>query len=117
MISMLMTQVYEPDDREFLTDMFYNYSRLMYSTAGKYSDDTFEKEDIVQEALVRLIAKVDTLRSLQKRALASYIVITVKHTAINHLRKASKDYSHFADIFADPDDIPDASSVWIMPSA
>lgn len=107
MIAMLLTQVEQPSDREFLTDMFYNFSRLMYSTAGKFIDSPFEKEDIVQEALVRLISKVDTLRSLQRRALASYIVVTVKHTAINHLRKSSTGDKRILDVFSgDPDDIP-----------
>lgn len=111
MIAMLLTQVEQPSDREFLTDMFYNFSRLMFSTAGKFTENTFEKEDIVQEALVRLIAKVDTLRSLQRRALASYIVVTVKHTAINHLRKSSNNSKRILDVFSgDPDDIPDENS-------
>lgn len=108
MIAMLLTQVEEPGDREFLTDMFFNFSRLMYSTAGKFIESSFEKEDIVQEALVRLISKVDTLRSLQRRALASYIVVTVKHTAINHLRKSSSGDSAVMGIYTgNPEEIPD----------
>lgn len=111
MIAMLLTQVDEPSDREFLTEMFYNFSRLMFSTAGNFVENTFEKEDIVQEALVRLIAKVDTLRTLQRNALASYIVVTVKHTAINHLRKRNKADKRILDIYDGiPDDIPDESS-------
>lgn len=111
MIAMLLTQVDEPSDREFLTEMFYNFSRLMFSTAGNYVENTFEKEDIVQEALVRLIGKVDTLRTLQRGALASYIVVTVKHTAINHLRKSSKSDKRILDIFEGfSDEIPDSES-------
>ncbi len=111
MIAMLLTQVEEPSDREFLTDMFYDFSRLMYSTAGTFVSECFEKEDIVQEALVRLIGKVDTLRTLKRSALASYIVVTVKHTAINHLRKSSKNGRHILDVYEGAaESIPDSEA-------
>ena len=99
MIPILLTQADAPDDKEFLTEMFRNFSRLMYSTAGKYVNADYEKEDIVQEALVRLISKVDTLKKLQPKALVSYVVVTVKHTAINRLREAGSKDSRFTDIF------------------
>lgn len=106
MIPIIMTLAEEPDDREFLTEMFDRFHRLMFSTAGKFSNDSFEKEDIVQESLVRLIAKVDTLRTLEPKALASYIVVTVKHTAINRLRKAANAEKLLHDIYdGDNDDI------------
>mgnify|MGYP003331568060 CR=1 FL=1 len=106
MIAILLTNVDEPDDREFLTDMFFEFSRLMYNTAGKYSESSFEKEDIVQEALVRLIPKVSTLRTLSRRALVSYIAVTVKHTAINYLHKVRAGDARLLDLSdSDADDL------------
>ena len=92
-------------DREFFTELFEDYERLMFSIAGKYTDSSFDREDIVQESLVRLMNNADTVKGLHPKALASYIAVTVKHTAINHLRKNGRTVTPLTDTMAE--ELPD----------
>ena len=103
MIAMITTA--PQGDREFFTELFEDYERLMFSIAGKYTDSGFDREDIVQESLVRLMNNADTVKGLHPKALASYIAVTVKHTAINHLRKSGHTVTPLTDTMAD--ELPD----------
>lgn len=62
----------------------------MFFTAQKYLSDLSQQEEVVQESLSKLIEKVDTLRALQRSVLASYIVATVRNSAISYLRTQAR---------------------------
>lgn len=89
-------------DREFMDQIYQDYIRLMYYTAKQYVSDPRHCDDIIQDSLVRLIGKVSTLRSCNEKALASYISITVRNTAINHLRQQKREQAEF--VSAEPGD-------------
>ena len=55
----------------------------MYYIAHQMLPDRQQCEDVIQESLTNLIAKVDILKTLTKPKLTNYIVVTVRHTAIN----------------------------------
>ena len=94
MISLLLAQVDDPTDREYLTGLFHEFHRLMFHTAQEYVSDQFEKEEIVQDSFVKIIEHVHTIRNLERYALPFYLVIIVKHTAINHLRRTKTRNQH-----------------------
>lgn len=79
------------DDRQFILDLYRDFCRLMFFTAQKYCSDPLQQEEVVQESLRKLIEKVGTLRTLKPSVLASYIVATVRNTAISYLRAQAKD--------------------------
>ena len=81
MITLLIAQVDDPSDREFLTWLFHEFHRLMFHTAQEYVSDQFEKEEIVQDSFVRIIEHIHTIRNLECYALPFYLVIIVRHTA------------------------------------
>lgn len=76
-----------PNAQEFITHLYREYGRLLYFTAQKYNSNPHQCEDIVQDCLEKLIEKVDTLQNLNQAALASYIMITARNTAINYLKR------------------------------
>lgn len=76
-----------PDDQEFIKNLYNDYHRLMYSVAQKYFSTMEDRQDLVQSCLVRLIDHVDTIRSLDQRALVSYIVTTINNAAYTYYRK------------------------------
>lgn len=78
---------HHPSAQEFITQLYQEYGRLMYFTVRKYNSNLQQCEDTVQDSLAKLIEKVDTLQKLNQTALASYIVITVRNTAINNLKR------------------------------
>ena len=77
-------------DRTFIQGIYQEFCRLMFFTAQKYLSDPLQQEEVVQESLSKLIEKVDTLRTLQPAVLASYIVATVRNTAISLLRAQAR---------------------------
>ena len=77
-------------DRTFIQEIYQEFCRLMFFTAQKYLSDPLQQEEVVQESLSKLIEKVDTLRTLQPAVLASYIVATVRNTAISLLRAQAR---------------------------
>lgn len=86
------------DGMAFMRDLYDRYSRLMFSEALRRVSSPQDCEDIVQDAVTSLCEKVDTLQSLPAAALPSYVVYTVKHTAINYLRHQAVVRRHIADM-------------------
>lgn len=94
MISMLLAQVQDPDDREYLTQLFHQFHRLLFHTAQEYVSDQYEKEEIVQDSFVRIIEHVAKIRTLERYTLPFYLVMIVRNTALNHLRSRSTRDKH-----------------------
>lgn len=78
------------DDQQYMEGLYHQFKRLMFATAGKYAADPDDREDLVQSALVRLVKKLPTLRTMERCAQASYIVFTVRSVAIDALRKSGR---------------------------
>ena len=80
-----------PTSQEFITQIYKKYDRLMLFTAKKYLMDLQECEDAVQESLLKLMRRIELLRTLEEPILTSYVVTTVRNTAINILRRQKRD--------------------------
>ena len=80
-----------PTSQEFITQIYKKYDRLMLFTAKKYLMDIQECEDAVQESLLKLMSRIELLRTLEEPVLTSYVVTTVRNTAINILRRQKRD--------------------------
>lgn len=75
------------EDRDYMEWLYREHHRLMYKAAFEHCQDLEEIQDIVSDACVALINKIEKLRYLEKAELKLYIFTTVKNTAINHYRK------------------------------
>ena len=73
-------------DQEFVQKVYHDYQRLIYFVVRKYTSSPIECEDIVQDCLEKLIVKVGLLRRLHPAALANYIVVASRNTAISFLK-------------------------------
>lgn len=76
-----------PDDAEFLEEIYNTHYRLLYSQAFSVLRHSQDAEDVVQAAMLKLTQKINTLRKLERNNLASYLVITIRNTAINLYRQ------------------------------
>lgn len=94
MISIICATVQDLSDRDFMLWLYKEFEGLMYATAQKYITIPDAVEDIVQESVVKLIAKVSLLRKKDRYTLVNYIIITVRHTAINHLKAKYKEQKY-----------------------
>ena len=90
MIGMICAARPDPEDREYMLWIYQEYHRLMFFTVKKYISNPADQEDIVQDSLERLIKKAPQIRTLDRFALTTYIVSTVRNTAINFLKRAKK---------------------------
>lgn len=105
MIPIIMTMAEAPDDQAFLLHLYNTHQRLMMATALKCTNDVAAAEDIVHDSVVRLIGKIDLLRTMPESVLAGYIATTVRNVAIDHLRRQAAELRRSAEM---PDeDVPD----------
>jgi len=97
----------------FIIQLYHNYSRLMYFTAKKYfDDDPQECEDVVQESILKLVKRTELLKSLDQARLTSYVVTTVKNTAITAgIRRKQKVQSTISISDLSEDLVKDSTSV------
>ena len=78
-------------DRQFFEDLYTQYHRLMYAQALQITKDSSTAQDVISDSLMALMKKIDLLRTLPCNKLRSYIVITVKHHAINHFHRQKRE--------------------------
>lgn len=94
MLIWTLTASASPSDRAFLRQLYLDYHRLMYATAAVYVQSPEDRQDIVQSALVKLVQNVSTLRALDSPALAAYIRIVVRNSAIDFSRRQAREAEH-----------------------
>ena len=89
LLPMAILTMEDDDDRGYMTRLYREYRALMLKTAWEYSKDNETVEDIVSESCIALIRHIDQLKAMDKAAIRSYIVITVRNKAIDDFRKQS----------------------------
>lgn len=74
-------------DRAMISDLFAsNYQRMKRAALAIVREQS-AAEDAVQDAFVRCIKKIDTLKALPEHARAVYLMTAAKRNALNRLRK------------------------------
>ena len=87
MIPFIILAIEDPDDREYMTDLYIRYNRLMYSEIRKIVSDPWDIEDVLQISLEKLIDKIKLLRSFERNRLVSYLISTCRNNAYNYNKK------------------------------
>ena len=90
MIPFVILAIENDSDRDFMTDLYLKYARLMYAEARKIVKNQCDPDDVVNTALIKLIEKLPTLRALEERQRVNYLITTVKHTALTEVCKLTK---------------------------
>ena len=86
-IPLLLLAIEDDSDRAFMEKIYTDYGTLMFHQARLICRSAADAQDVVSEALLALIKKISLLRNMPCNKLKSYIVITVKHQAIDHYRR------------------------------
>ena len=95
---------FSPADRQFMMDFYEAQKAFLYHTARKFSDHQPDCEDIVQDAVLRLMRHIPTLRRLTPNQTAAYLFLTVR-SAYNDRIRANQEPS----MEEDPRELPDDS--------
>ena len=56
MIPICILTIEDPDDREFMAELYGKYEKILYSTAVKITNNYWDAQDVVQSVLVKIIA-------------------------------------------------------------
>lgn len=87
MISFICTTIQDPDDKDYILWIYEEFQNLMFYTAKQYIHDQSTCEDIVQECVLKLIQKINTIRGKKRCILAGYIVFIIRSISINYLKR------------------------------
>ena len=74
-------------DREFMLRLYERYISYLFFVAGKFTDSQPDREDLVHDALLRLMKNVPVLRTLEPNALAGYLYLTVRSVWMDSRRR------------------------------
>lgn len=107
MISMIIAGMEDDFKRRFMENIYKKfYSEMKYKALNIVNNEN-DAEEIVQEAFIRLIGKVDTLMRIENNKLPAYLIVTVKNVSINFLKH--KSYENGFLIYSDEKD----TSEWL----
>lgn len=104
MIPVCILAIENDDDRNFMAMVYEKYGRLMYSEIFKVLKNSWQTEDVMHNTIIRLIDKVDVLRSKDRDHLINYIISACKNQALNYIRDNAK---HNGYSFSECFDLPD----------
>ncbi|MBQ2957689.1 MAG: sigma-70 family RNA polymerase sigma factor [Clostridia bacterium] len=80
----------EGGDKSYMEWLYCEYRRLMYAMAWKFAREPEDACDIVSESCLRLIEKIQLLKTLETPQLKSYVCMTVRNTAITYLTRTDR---------------------------
>lgn len=71
-------------DKTFFLEFYDKHKRLLYYLAKRYTSNPEDADDLVQDALLRLIHNVSTLKELDEEKSAKYVALTVKTAFLDY---------------------------------
>lgn len=80
-----------PSDKHYFLEFYQAHKQLMYYLANRYTMNSEDADDLVQDALLRLIHHIPTLKRLEKEKSARYVALTVKSTFLDYERARHKE--------------------------
>lgn len=89
MIPIIIAAIESPEDRDLMTDFFLEHKGLLYLEASKHLSSAEDIEDIVYEALAKIIDKMDVFRDLQAGQRLKYAMTTVRNLSYILLKRNS----------------------------
>lgn len=87
MLPIIIASIDTPEDRDMMTAFYMAYKGRMYTEAWKFMNSEEDAEDIVYEALTRIIDKMDRFRELHPKQRGVYAITTVRHLCVMQLEK------------------------------
>lgn len=84
-------------DKVFFQQFYEDNIRFMYYIARQYTSSQSDCEDIVQDATVRLLNNISTLRKINGCKTAKYIVLTIRTAFLDSEKRRHGDKTLFLD--------------------
>ena len=94
---------------EVIKTCYLDNEKTIYAIASKYFKNECDRQEVIQEALIKVAGKADTILYLTPQQRASYLCRSVENICINHYRRQVRNAaSSLSDIEWDEcaDDMP-----------
>lgn len=104
------------DDRDFMATVYTNNYKLMYYIAMKYTGNINDTDDVISDTCIKLISKIDLLRTMDDNSISAYINVATANNARSLYRKRQtrKEYLDDGEILknvSDDENSPDAAII------
>ncbi|ADY57018.1 RNA polymerase, sigma-24 subunit, ECF subfamily [Syntrophobotulus glycolicus DSM 8271] len=86
MFPLVILAIENDDDREYITELYVQYYSIMKKTAYQILRNYDIVDDLINEAFLKLIEKISTLRALECCKRTSYIVYTIRNISIDYIK-------------------------------
>lgn len=73
-------------DREFFQRFYDQYKDFIFHSAIKHTPGEFDYEDIVQDAVIRLLINIPTIKEIESPQIYKYLALTVQSAVYDRLR-------------------------------
>ena len=83
-----LAKLIQDGDESAFNEIFKRYIRLIFSIASKYSAESFEKSDFVQEGLIGLLSACRTFDENAGASFKNYASLCVERRFISIIKKA-----------------------------
>ena len=87
MLPIVISAIKSVEDRDLMTEFYISYKALMFSEARKHLDIEEDIEDVVFEALARIIDKMDVFRELAPKQQIRYALTCVRNICYVSLQR------------------------------
>ncbi len=98
---MLFCALTEPVGPPDLEAVYLKYRRLMYATAGRFTQDPEDRQDVVQAAMERLLRIFSGPEAAGRQVSAGYVVAAVRSAAVDLLRRRAREVRHSVSLDTD----------------
>lgn len=94
MLLSAVTMIEKDEDREFILALYDKYNRLIYKKIRNKIGAQKDAEDLVNDTFIRLIEKIDVLKTLGEREIIYYIIQTSNHVSIDFIKRSAVRQKH-----------------------
>lgn len=101
MLFIIASMCNDKERRQFYTELYVHYKSIMFKIASKYISDYDSIEDIIQEAMIKLIEKYNLLITFDGCTLRTYVVYTIRNMSISFLRRQARDKGRIVQVDED----------------
>lgn len=90
LVPLQVLAIEDENDREFMEQLYLSMYSLMLRTAIRVLGQREDAEDTVHNTCISLCSKIHLLRGMSCNKLQSYVVISVRNSAVNLIRKRTR---------------------------
>ncbi len=90
MVTLYLSMIDAPQDKRKFEQIYLGYKKVMYFTAYRILNDSFEAEDVVHNAFLRIMDNLDKIDMNDCHKTKSFVVIIVENIAIDTYRKRQR---------------------------